>query len=80
MPRSVLEDAVRPYQLPDTAPATPAISQFSLASQAPIVITPGMGGSGAGPLPPINLGNSHFDETVTYYMDQAAVERKATET
>lgn len=73
MPRG-LDDAVRAYQLPTPAPGQIYLSEYNLASNAPIYITPGFGGSGAGPLPPIQTGSGHFDETVTFYMDQAAVE------
>jgi hypothetical protein len=41
----------------------------------PIYITPGFGGSGgSGQLPPIQTGSAHLDYTITFYMDQAAVE------
>jgi hypothetical protein len=80
MPQSgALEGAVRPNQLPDTAPARTNISPYSLASNQPIVVTPGMGGTGAGQLPPVQLGQAHFDQTITFYLDQAAVEKVAKE-
>jgi hypothetical protein len=70
------EEAVRPYQLPQTSPVTSDTAQYNLAANQPIVVTPGFGGSGAGPLPPIQLGKAHFDQTVTSYMDQAASEAR----
>ena len=74
MPRGV-DDAVRPFQLPTNSPGQLYLSQYNLASNAPVYITPGFGGSGGGQLPPILTGAGHFDETITYYMDQAAVEQ-----
>ena len=75
MPRG-LDDAVRAYQLPTPAPAQLYLSQYNLASNAPIYVTPGFGGSSAGgALPPIQTGSGHFEETITFYMDQASVEQ-----
>jgi hypothetical protein len=74
VPRGV-DDAVRPFQLPTNSPGQLYLSQYNLASNAPVYITPGFGGSGGGQLPPILTGAGHFDETITYYMDQAAVEQ-----
>jgi hypothetical protein len=73
VPRGI-DDAVRAYQLPQTAPTQPYLSQYNLASNVPVYITPGFGGSAAGQLPQIATGNAHYDTTVTFYMDQAAVE------
>ncbi len=78
MPRG-MDDAVRAYQLPTPAPGQLYLSQYNLASNAPIYITPGFGGSGSGgTLPPIQTGAAHLEETVTVYMDQAAVEARET--
>lgn len=74
MPRG-LDDAVRSYQLPDSAPGQPYLSQYNLASNTPIYITPGFGGSGGGQLPPIQTGSGHYEVTITYYMDQAMNEQ-----
>lgn len=73
MPRG-LEDAVRSYQLPTSAPSQLYLSQFNLASNTPVVITPGFGGSSGSALPPIHTGSAHYDITITHYLDQAAVE------
>jgi hypothetical protein len=80
MPRG-LDDAVRAYQLPTPAPSQLYLSQYNLGNNAPIYITPGFGGTNSGslPQPVIQTGSAHYDETVTYYMDQAAVEQTATE-
>jgi hypothetical protein len=67
-------DAVRAYQLPDTAPGERA--NQPLTSNLPISITPGFGSSGAGQLPPIMTGQAHLDETVTSYCSQAKNEKK----
>lgn len=68
------ETLVRAFQLPDVSPAIVAQSQFNLASNAPIIVTPGFGGSG-GSLPPLNTGQAQLNETVTFYCPQAAVEQ-----
>lgn len=72
MPRG-LDDAVRAYQLPTPAPAQLYLSQYNLNSNTPIYITPGFGG-GSGQAPQLQTGSGHFDTTITFYMDQAAVE------
>ncbi len=76
MPRGI-DDAVRAYQLPTPAQAQLYLSQYNLASNAPIYITPGFGGASSGqlPAPRVQTGAAHFDETVTFYVDQAAVEQ-----
>jgi hypothetical protein len=76
MPRG-LDDAVRAYQLPTPAQAQLYLSQYNLATNAPIYVTPGFGGaSGAqAPTPHVQTGSAHYDETVTYYMDQSSVEQ-----
>lgn len=75
MPRGI-DDAVRAYQLPTPAPGVLVQSQFNLASNAPIYITPGFGGGGGGADPQVSTGSAHFDITITFYMDQAAVEAR----
>ena len=72
MPRG-LDDAVRAYQLPTPAPGQLYLSQYNLASNAPVYITPGFGGS-TGSRPTVQTAGAHYDITVTFYMDQAAVE------
>lgn len=73
-----LDDAVRAYQLPNAAPGQP--NQSGLSPNVPIYITAGFGnvitaGSiGQGLSPAIQLGAAHYDITITFYMDQAAVE------
>jgi hypothetical protein len=76
---SAFEDAVRPYQLPQTAPSQLYLSQFNLTSQQPITLTPGLGGSAAGGLPPIMTGSANASQVVTSYCPQASVETTATE-
>ncbi len=71
-----LDDTVRAYQLPTPAPAQLYLSQYNLATNAPVYITPGFGGSGGGQLPPIQTGSAHYDITITSYMEQAAVEAR----
>lgn len=73
MPRG-LDDAVRTYQLPDSAPGQPYLSQYNLASNAPIYHTFGFGG-GSGQIPPMITGDGKYEISITYYMDQAAVEQ-----
>jgi len=76
MPKG-LDDAVRAYQLPELAPGQPNLSQYNLASNVPIRITPGFNGSGGNvPTPPLQTGSSHFDMVVTHYLEQAAVEAR----
>jgi hypothetical protein len=75
MPRGI-DDAVRAYQLPTNAPGQLYLSQYNLASNTPVMITPGFGGSGGGQLPPIQTGSGHYDITITHYMDQAATEEQ----
>jgi hypothetical protein len=75
---SAFEDAVRPYQLPQSAPATLYLSQFNLVSQQPILITPGFGGTAGASLPPIMSGSANAQQVVTSYCPQASVEQTAT--
>jgi len=71
------DDPVRAYQLPTSTPAQIYLSQFNLGSNnTPIHVTPGFGGGGGSNTPQIKTGTAHFDETVTFYMDQAAVEAR----
>jgi hypothetical protein len=74
----VFEDAVRPYQLPTSAPATSELSLFNIVSQAPVVVTAGSGGLGS--LPPIQTGRRVMTITWTYYEPQKASEKLANET
>ena len=76
---SAFEDAVRPYQLPQSSPTQLYLSQFGLTSQQPILITPGFGGSGSGSLPPVITGSANASSVVTVYCPQASVEQTATE-
>ncbi len=75
MPRG-LADTVRAYQLPIPAPGQLYLSQYNLASNAPIYITPGFGSSSNGQLPPINTGSASYEESITYYCKQASVEAR----
>jgi hypothetical protein len=83
MPRG-FEDAVRAYQLPAPATGQSYLSQYGLSPNIPITVTAGFGGSltagqiGQGLSPPVILGAAHFDITITYYVDQSAVEAKET--
>jgi hypothetical protein len=74
MPRGI-DDAVRAYQLPANSPGQLYLSQYNLASNTPIYITPGFGGASSSQLPPLLTGSGHYDITITYYMDQAATEQ-----
>lgn len=69
-----VDDVVRPYQLPSNSPGELYLSQYNLASNAPIYITPGMGGAAGSQLPPLITGSAHYDITVTHYCAQASVE------
>jgi hypothetical protein len=73
-----IQDAVRTAQLPNTSVGQPYTSPGSLVSNKPITLTPGFGASAPSNLPPIQTGSGHYDLTITYYMDQAAVEKTAT--
>jgi hypothetical protein len=73
----VFEDAVRPYQLPTSAPATSELNLFNLASQAPIIVVAGSGGLSS--LPPLQTGRRVWTETTTYYEPQTASEKVANE-
>ena len=73
MPREI-DDAVRAFQLPTPSPTQLFLSQYNLASQAPVILTPGFGADGGSQLPPIQTGSSSFSETITSYMDQSANE------
>ena len=73
MPGSI-QDAVRASQLPSTAIGQSYVAPGSLTSNKPITLTPGFGASAPSNLPPIQTGSGHYDITVTFYMDQAAVE------
>ena len=75
MPKG-LDDAVRAYQLPTTAPAQLFLSQYNLTSNAPIYVTPGFGGSNGNQFPPIHTGSAHYDITITHYCEQASVEAR----
>jgi len=74
MPQGI-DDAVRNYQLPQNSPTQLYLSQYNLASNTPVYITPGLGASGAGN-PPLKSGHASFNITVTHYVEQAAVESK----
>jgi hypothetical protein len=74
------EDSVRPYQLPTSAPAQLYLSQYSLITQQPVLITPGFGGGGGGGLPPIITGNASYSFNQTYYCPQGAAEQGGTAT
>ena len=74
MPKG-LDDPVRAYQLPTSSPAQLYLSQYNLASNVPIHVTPGFGGgSSSTNTPQVKTGSAHYDITVTFYMDQASVE------
>jgi hypothetical protein len=70
-----LDDVVRPWQLPTNSPGQIYLSQYNLASNAPVYVTPGFGGNGGNQLPPLITGAGHWDETVTTYCEQASVEQ-----
>jgi hypothetical protein len=68
------EDAVRPFQLPQSSPSQLYQSQYNVTAQPFVMLTPGFGGDAGGGLPPIITGSASFSFKVTYYMDQAANE------
>lgn len=72
---SAFEDAVRPYQIPQSAPSQVALSLYSLVTQQPVLLTPGFGGTATGSLPPILTGSGNAQSVVTSYCPQAAVEQ-----
>ena len=74
----IFEDAVRPYQLPNSSPPTSELNLFNLVSQAPIVVTAGSGSLGS--LPPLQTGKRVVTITWTYYEPQKASEKTANET
>jgi hypothetical protein len=69
------DDVVRAYQLPTSAPSQLYLSQYNLASNTPIYITPGFGGQGSGQFPPINTWTTHYDFTETFYCAAASSEK-----
>lgn len=71
----IYEDAVRPFQLPQNAPATVELNLFNAVSQAPITVVAGQNGS-IGALPPIQTSQRTYSLTITSYMDQTATERR----
>lgn len=70
-----IDDAVRAYQLPQNSPTQLYLSQYNLASNMPVYITPGFGGS-AGSVPALKTGHASFNITITHYCEQASVESK----
>jgi hypothetical protein len=73
------EDVVRPFQLTQTSPEQAFLSQYQLAANTPIFITPGFGASGSAQLLPIQTGTTHFESTTTFYCTAAQSERTARE-
>jgi hypothetical protein len=68
----LLEDVVRPFQLPNNAPSQLYQPQTGQTSQQPVLITAGIG-SGVGS---IRSFTSTYHSEITFYMDQAAVEQE----
>jgi hypothetical protein len=68
----LLEDVVRPFQLPDNAPAQLYLPQTGQTSQQPVLITCGIGAGIGG----IRSFTSTYSITVASYLDQAAVEQR----
>lgn len=68
----LLEDVIRPFQLPSNAPAQLYQPQTGQTSQQPVLITCGVG-AGVGN-PRSFTSNYHIEET--FYLDQAAVEQR----
>lgn len=67
-------DTIRPFLIPTTAPEQPFLSQYSLAANTPIIITPGFGATGSGQLPPIQTGTSRTDLRTSNYCTAAQSE------
>jgi hypothetical protein len=70
-------DLVRPFQTPQVSPGQLYLSQYNLAANTPIFLTPGFGSSGSSQLPPIQTGSTHFDVTVKSYCQAAQSEKKS---
>lgn len=73
------ENAVRPFQLPQSASSQLYLSQSGIASQPFVILTPGFGGDLGGEFPPIMTGNGSSSYRITYYCDMAANEQAASE-
>jgi hypothetical protein len=67
----LLEDVVRPFQLPATAPAELYQPQTGQTSQQPVMVTCGVG-AGVGN---VRSFTSTYSITVTAYLDQSSVEQ-----
>jgi hypothetical protein len=68
------DDTVRPFQLPQNANPTAAVDEYNLASQLPVMVTPGANGQAPISIPPVQLGSGSYSITITFYMPQSAVE------
>lgn len=68
----VLEDVVRPFQLPLNAPPELYQPQTGQTSQQPVMITCGVG-AGIGN---VRSFTSTYSVTITSYLDQSAVEQR----
>ena len=68
----LLEDVVRPFQLPDNSPAQLYEPQTGQTSQQPVMITCGVG-AGVGS---VRSFTSTYSMTVTSYLDMSAVEQR----
>jgi hypothetical protein len=69
-------DIVRPFQTPAVSPEQPYLSQYNLATNAPIFVTPGFGAASSGQLPPIQTGSSHAEQSTSFYCVAAQSEVK----
>jgi hypothetical protein len=68
------EDNVRPYQLPQNTLAQTVLNAFNLATNEPVIVKPGFGGTSSGQLPPLQVSGGSASLTITSYMDMSAVE------
>lgn len=69
----VLEDVVRPFQLPNNAPSQLYEPQTGQTSQQPVLVTCGVG-AGVGS---VRSFTATYHVEMTFYLDQSAVEQRA---
>jgi hypothetical protein len=50
------------------------VDEYNLASQLPVMVTPGANGQAPISIPPVQLGSGSYSITITFYMPQSAVE------
>jgi hypothetical protein len=73
------DESVRPFQLPANSPSELFLSQYQLAANVPIFVTPGFGSASSGQLPPLQTGSTHYESTTNFYVTAAQSELSAVE-